>query len=271
MVWFLERYGYPVSYTTSASVDGSPAQLQGHRALIDFGHSEYWSQRQVDGFAAARAAGTSLLFLSSDTLAWRVRYAPATTAARGAGESGHSLLSYKEYARLDSNRIQPTGAFPGGGASLTGSSYVGCITPRLPGPGPPSYRYYAWAPAPTLQPRWLFAGTGVTPRTRIRGIVGYELDLRTVHSPARTRVVGSGAAPCMHPQLGEPAPRRGQDMAETTLYQARSGALVFSTGTLGWELGLEPVPSASPSAPRAPDSRVVAMTRNLLSRVLAAR
>jgi hypothetical protein len=52
------------------------------------------------------------------------------------------------------------------------------------------------------------------------------------------------------------------------VYTARSGAIVFDTGTLGWELGLEPVPSASPDAPLAPDPRVVAMTRNLIARVL---
>ncbi|HUE29079.1 MAG TPA: N,N-dimethylformamidase beta subunit family domain-containing protein, partial [Solirubrobacteraceae bacterium] len=47
MVWFLERYGYPVSYTTSEAVDSDPAQLLGHRAVIDVGHSEYWSERQA--------------------------------------------------------------------------------------------------------------------------------------------------------------------------------------------------------------------------------
>ena len=47
-------------------------------------------------------------------------------------------------------------------------------------------------------------------------------------------------------------------------------ALVFAAGSLGWELGLEPVRSASPNAPRAPDRRVVALTRNLLGRVLSA-
>ena len=75
----------------------------------------------------------------------------------------------------------------------------------------------------------------------------------------------------MEPERGEPTPRFGQDLAQTTLYRARSGALVFSSGTLGWELGLEPVPSASPYVPRAPDPRVVAMTRNLLARVLENR
>jgi hypothetical protein len=67
---------------------------------------------------------------------------------------------------------------------------------------------------------------------------------------------------------GEPVPGPGQDRADTTTYTTRSGALVFNTGTLGWELGLEPVPSASPDAPTAPDPRVVAMTRNLLAHVL---
>jgi hypothetical protein len=60
-------------------------------------------------------------------------------------------------------------------------------------------------------------------------------------------------------------------VAQSTLYQARSGALVFATGTLGWEYGLSPVPQASPDAPRAPDPRVVAMTRNLLDHVLHLR
>src|SRR6202035_3406738 len=80
-IWFLERYGYPVSYTTSESVDQDPHQLAGHRALLDLGHSEYWSERQARAFARARNAGTSLLFLSSDTLAWRIRYARASRAA----------------------------------------------------------------------------------------------------------------------------------------------------------------------------------------------
>ena len=75
----------------------------------------------------------------------------------------------------------------------------------------------------------------------------------------------------MASEPGEPVATFGRNLAQTTLYTARSGALVFSAGTLGWELGLEPVPSASPDAPRAPDPRVVAMTRNLLARVLRLR
>ena len=261
MVRFLERYGYPVSYTTSESVDADPGQLLGHRALIDFGHSEYWSQRQADGFARARDHGVSLLFFGSDTLAWRIRFA------------GHDqvMVGFKEHAALDPDRGVPTGHFPGGGAALTGSAYVGCITPRLAVPGPPTYYYYPWEPVAELNPGWLFAHTGITASTRIPGVVGYELDVRTRAAPPGTQVVGFGAARCMSAALGEPRPGARQDLAQTTLYTTASGATVFNTGTLGWALGLEPVPSASPDAPRAPDPRIVAMTRNLLAHVLRGR
>jgi hypothetical protein len=271
MVWFLERYGYPVSYTTSESVDSDPGQLTGHRGVIDFGHSEYWSQRQASAFARARDRGTALLFLSSDTMAWRVRYARATRAASQAGRAGETIVAYKEYASRGPDRADPTGLFGDGGAPLTGSAYAGCITPRLAAAGPPTYRYYPWIPAMGLRPGWLFARTGITAATEIPGIVGYELDARTAASPSGSETIGSGVAVCMAPEPGEPVATSGRNLAQTTLYTARSGALVFSAGTLGWELGLEPVPSASPNAPRAPDPRVVAMTRNLLARVLSAR
>jgi hypothetical protein len=99
--------------------------------------------------------------------------------------------------------------------------------------------------------------------------VGYELDERTHASPAGTQVVG-GSAGARCGSETEPSPVRGT-AAQSTLYTARSGALVFATGTLGWEYALYPVPQASPDAPAAGDARVVRMTRNLLARVLGGR
>jgi hypothetical protein len=279
MVRFLERYGYPVGYTTIESIDADPAQVLGPThpgpthpgpthplALIDVGHSEYWSQGHERAFERARDGGTSLLFISSDTMAWRVRFARATAASSQAGERDHRMVAYKELAARDPDRADPTGLFPLGGAQLVGSAYDGCITPRVEVRGPPVYGYYAWRPAPSLRPSWLFARTGVTAATRIQGIVGYELDERTPATPAGTLLVGTGSGvPCGLET--EPSPVHGA-IAQTTLYTARSGALVFATGTLGWEYALSPVPQASPEVPRAPDRRVVAMTRNLLARVL---
>jgi hypothetical protein len=270
MVRFLERYDYPVSYTASESVDSDPSQLTGHRRLIDFGHSEYWSQRQDDAFAHARNAGTSVLFFGSDTLGWRVRYAAASRASSESGQPDHVIIGYKEHASLDSNRSDPTGPFPGRGARLADSAYLGCTTPPVQQPGPTTYRYYAWSPSPDLRPSWLFAGTGIRTTTRIPGIVGYELDERTPLTPAGTRLAGSGVVPCttFSPEANEPVLGPGDDLAQTTVDTTSSGAIVFDSGTMGWELGLEPVASASPDTPRAPDPGVVGMTRNLIARVL---
>ncbi len=266
-VRFLERYGYPVGYTTIESLDREPGQLAGVRAFIDVGHSEYWSQSDERALVAALAGGTSLIFLSSDTMAWRVRFAPAGRASSQAGEPDHRIIAYKQFANLDPDRADVTGLFPNGGAQLVGSSYDGCITPRVQQSGPPVYRYYPWHPAPSMTPAWLFARTGLGPQSAIPGIVGYELDELTAAAPAGTQAVGSGGVPCMGED--EPSPVRGS-IAQSTLYYASSGALVFATGTLGWLYGLSPVPQASPEAPGAPDPRLVAMTRNLLGRVLTA-
>jgi hypothetical protein len=267
MVRFLERYGYPVAYTTIDSIDRDPAQVRGARALMDVGHSEYWSAADALAFRQARDRGTSLIFISSDTMAWRVRFARASSASSQAGQAGHRIIAYKQWAAADPDRVAPSGPFPLGGAPLVGSAYNGCIAPRVPGPGPATYRYYAWTPGPALRPRWLFAGTRLTAAASVPGIVGYELDQRSLATPPGTLLIGAGAGvPCMPGT--ELSPVHGT-VAETTLYTAPSGALVFATGTLGWEYALEPVPEASPEAPPAPDPRIVTMTRNLLARALA--
>jgi len=267
IVRFLERYGYPVGYTTDASIAADPAQLGGARAVIDAGHSEYWSASQERGFAAARDRGTDLLFISSDKLAWRIRYAPAGAASSEAGTPNHTIIAYKESAALDPDRSEPTGLFPDGGAALSGSAYGGCITPRLPVPGPPIYRYYPWRAARQLRPQWLFAGTGITPGTQIAGISGYELDATTAATPANATVLGASVG-VVCAGSDDPSPIHGT-LAQTTLYTAPSGAFVFATGTLGWLYALSPVPEASPDVPLSPDPRIVAMTRNLLARALA--
>jgi hypothetical protein len=267
MVRFLERYGYPVSYTTIDSLDSDPAQVLHTRAVLDVGHSEYWSAAAARALVRAREGGVSLIFISSDTMAWRVRFEPAGKASSQAGQPDHVIVAYKEAVARDPDRSRPTGLFPAGGAAIVGSAYDGCITPRRPVLGPPQYRYHAWRPSPALKPGWLFAHTGVSTSTSIPGVVGYELDRRTPDAPAATRVLGeSSAVTCLSEH--EPSAAYGVG-AQTTLYTTRAGGLVFATGTLGWEYGLEPVPQASPDVPRRPDPRVVAITRNLLAHVLA--
>jgi len=264
MVRFLEREGYPVTYTTDTGVDLHPRELLGARAVLDMGHSEYWSQRAHDAYAAARDAGVNLAFFTSDTMGWRVRFGRATPASSEAGHPDHVIVAYKEHALLDPDRVQPSGRFPDGGASVTSTVYENCITPRLSlAAGPPVYAYYGWSPSPALTPRWLFAGTGFTAASIVPGIVGYELDRVAPLPPAPVHLIGGGGAVCQ----GRVA---GSDRTYTTLYRASSGALVFSSGTMGWQLALSPVPATSPDAPRTADPRLVRLTENLLARMLGA-
>jgi hypothetical protein len=249
---FVEREGYDASYTTNPSVDANPAQVLGHRMLLDVGHSEYWSQRNADAFRRARDAGTDLAFLASNTMAWRVRYAAG----------GHRIVAYKEYVRADPDQTLPSGLFPLGGAPLTGTAWQLCVTPRYLGTGRPTYHYYPWKPNAALQPDWLFRDTGLTAASQVNGIVGYEPDRTTPSSPPGVQLVGGGTTLC---QRGGPLLGVGQ----STLYTAPSGALVFSSGTLGWGLGLSPMPDESPDAPRQPDPRLVKLTENLFERMLA--
>jgi hypothetical protein len=260
MVHFLEREGYPVTYTTDVGVDLHPDELRHARVVVDIGHSEYWSQRAHDAYGAARDHGVNLAFFTSDTMGWRVRYSPAGSPSSEAGRPDHVIIGYKEHAALDPDQSLPSGRFPDGGASITATKYENCITPRLGrSTGAPIYAYYAWSP--TLRPAWLFARTGFAPGSSVAGILGYELD-RVAPSPlAGLVLVGSGHATCQ----GSIAQ---SNVAHSVLYRAHSGALVFSAGTMGWQLGLSPVPTTSPDTPRTPDLRLVRLTRNLLARML---
>ena len=268
-VRFVERQGYAASYIGSGGLDRDPTALDGARAAIDIGHSEYWSERERAAFTRARDAGTSLAFFSSDTLAWRVVYGPASAASSESGAAAHRITAYKEFASHDPLGAARTGAFADGGASLTGDAFVGCINPRAGMSPRVFYRYYDWQPSPSLSPAWLFAHTGLTARSRVASILGYELDERVAATPATATLVGGGGAPCGIAHTQGPRPIEAPNRADTTLYTARSGALVFATGTLGWGFGVAPLEDPSSDVRRPADRRLVALTRNLLDRMLA--
>jgi PKD repeat protein len=74
LIQWLEKQGYDVSYTDDISVSENPSQLLGHKIDIVSGHSEYWSEEQMNGFFAARNAGVDIAAFSGNTAYWKVRY-----------------------------------------------------------------------------------------------------------------------------------------------------------------------------------------------------
>src|SRR3954447_11331486 len=183
-VQFVEREGYDASYTTGPAIDANPTQILGHKMLLDIGHSEYWSQATADAFRRARDEGTNLAFLSSNTMVWRVRY------------EGHRMVGYKEHAASDPDNSDPTGLMPLAGAPITGTAWQQCVTPRVAGSDRTTYHYYPWRPSASLEPGWLFEGTGLTSSSLVHGIVGYEPDRTVTASPPNVQVIGSGNTLC---------------------------------------------------------------------------
>jgi hypothetical protein len=94
-IWFLEKNGYDVSYTTHVDVDrryveqgdaAGAGSLQQHQVYIVGGHDEYWSGEHFKALEQARINGVSMLFMSGNMGYWKTRYENNFT----------TLVSYKD-------------------------------------------------------------------------------------------------------------------------------------------------------------------------------
>src|SRR6185295_13678789 len=76
---------------------------------------------------------------------------------------------------------------------------------------------------------WVFAGTGLKAGDHLPALVGYEVDrMFSAYPPGTVRLAHS------------PFDNNGvTDYSDMTIYQAASGAYVFSTGTMEWAYGLD--------------------------------
>jgi hypothetical protein len=80
---------------------------------------------------------------------------------------------------------------------------------------------------------WVFDGTGWANGTKVPGIVGYEYDhyYGDAATPAGTDVLSN--TPVTNTETNAP------DTANSTIYTAPSGAMVFAAGTIQWSWGLD--------------------------------
>jgi hypothetical protein len=89
LVNFLELNGYDVSYVTMGDIDKDPTILSKFATVIVQGHNEYWSNNFYTSLTTARDSGTNLMFLSSNTGLWHVRFDPADANRR-------NIICYKD-------------------------------------------------------------------------------------------------------------------------------------------------------------------------------
>jgi hypothetical protein len=211
LVHFLERSGYDVAYQTDLDTDRDPSSLLRHRLVMTAGHDEYWTKTIRDAFDAARDRGVNLAFMGANVGFWQMRYE----------DGGRTIVEYRN-AQLD----------PESDPALKTVQFRRLVPPRpeceLRGvdwwKGLGAAHDYAPVAA-SLNDRW-FAGTGFTATSTLPGLVGYEWDFVEPGCNVPTPTV-------LFHYEGKPT------NADAVRYQASSGAIVFSAGTLQFSWGLD--------------------------------
>lgn len=103
LVNFLEGNGYDVSYYTMVDIDKDTTIPSKYTTAISQGHSEYWTENSLDAFELARDDGTNLMFLTSNTALWHVRFDPADTNRRNmiCYKDSHDTFGYDGVTKYD--------------------------------------------------------------------------------------------------------------------------------------------------------------------------
>ncbi|BAZ69640.1 Ig domain protein group 1 domain protein [Fischerella sp. NIES-4106] len=276
MLRWLERQGYDVTYSTDIdthenSLDpySGKSMLLLHKAFLSVGHDEYWSWQMRQNVEAARDAGVSLGFFSSNSCYWQIRLEPSQTTRT----LNRTIVAYKENAALDpyardkdpNNDYLVTTVWRKKPVNLPEDALIGVMYQ--------TFQVNADIVINHTAPSWLLTDTQLmqnhnqasvsrnlqssNKQIRLEGLLGYEVDrmfgnapnytIRVAHSPYRYG--------------------RGIRYADMTVYTTNSGATVFATGSMQWSWGLDDynVPQLRPSVLNA-DAQI--MTRNILAQML---
>lgn len=229
LIMWLEREGYDVSYATDIDVHAQGAALvKRYKGLISAGHDEYWSKQMYDAAVAGRNAGVNLAFMGSNAVFWQIRLGsgrfgapnrvvicykdasidPATSAAR-------KTIQWREVGRPEQ--------------TLVGVQY-GTFN-RFTYDGSTHSDYVV-----TNSNHWAYQNSGFADGDRVSGLAGYEIDSLDLNypKPANLSYTLLSRSPFTD-VYGDTV------MANSSIYQARSGAWVFASGTMSWSWGLNHV------------------------------
>ncbi|MFJ2948659.1 N,N-dimethylformamidase beta subunit family domain-containing protein [Streptomyces sp. NPDC087226] len=232
VIRWAERYGYDLAYANARDLHAGRIDPAGYRGVIFPGHDEYWSVPMRTAVERAREHGTSLVFLSANTLYWQVELAPSPSGparlltCRKRRGPGRPTL-WREQDRAEQQ--------------LLGIQYAGPV----PRPYPLIVRNAG---------HWMWESTGAHEGDGIEGLVAAEADRYYPRTPLpahEERVLLAHS-----PYTDRQGARRHQ---ETSLYRAPSGSWVFASGTFAWSPALD--------RPGHTDARVQRATANLLDRI----
>ena len=200
-----------------------------------------------DAFEAARAAGTNIAFFGANNVYWQVRL---ETSAIGGGN--RTIVSYKDPV-LD----------PVAQSELKTDLFRNIGRPEQSLLGVMYDTFNDYSPDGDFNTdlivlnsnNSLYEGSGLTDGASIAKIVGYEIDRRfdEFPSPEGSNYTLLSASPFLSIN-GDTV------VANSSIYQAPSGAWVFSSGTMSWSWALE--------KPGFVNEGIRRVTTNLMNRFL---
>lgn len=224
-VRWIEQQGYDVSYTTDVDTDLSASLLQNHHAFLSIGHDEYWSSQMVDNVTAARDAGVNLGFFGANAMYWQVRFSSSAD-----GSPDRIMTCYKSAVLDPVNGPSTTVQFRQPPVNRPEQQVIGIMST---GQQPNGAR-----PAPYVvnnANNWVYANAGVNNGDSIPNIVGYETDRQVSGVATPSAVPGTYTLLSTSPYA---AVGGGTDYAQSSVYEAASGAWVFAAGSIEWSWGL---------------------------------
>jgi hypothetical protein len=266
-IYWLERNGYDVSYTSGVDTARFPLLLRNHRAFTSTGHDEYWDTTARANVEAARNAGVNLIFMSGNEVYWKTRWEPSID---GTATPYRTLVCYKETrhnAPLDPLDASPTWKW-------TGTMRDPRFSPPADGGKPEnnltgtifqvdSYRSDALQVPYAMSKLRFWRNTQKVANlasgnswSSPQNILGYEWDTSPDNGFAPEGLIYlSSTTLNVSTYLLDYGTRTGNGTAthNLTLYRdPNSGALVFGAGTVFWSWGLS-AEHDGPVTPTDPD------------------
>src|SRR5207302_1081810 len=220
---WLRRNGYDGTYGTAVDTHANGGLLLTSKGFISSAHDEYWSMPMFNAAQNALSAGVNLGFFGADAAFWQIRFESSS-----AGVANRVVVCYKSAGTDPVFGPTTTTMFRRPPVNIPEQTLEGVqFTSDIPFGTTVPY-------VVTNSSHWVYAGTGFNDGTSVPGIVGYEMD--RLMSPDFPGPNTTNQTLLSHsPFTGS----GGVDYANSSIYQAGSGAWVFAAGTISWSLGLE--------------------------------
>jgi hypothetical protein len=246
---WLERSGYDVTYSSDVDTHANGNRLLKYHGFLEVGHDEYWTSQMYDAAVAARDAGVNLAFFGANPVYQQVRFEPSSR-----GVPNRVIVCYRD-AALDPSPDPSLKTVRWRDAPLSRpeQTLVGVQYTSLLPSHAPNAPYVV-----TNSSNWVYRGSGFRDGDSVPGLVGYEADRAFSTYPPPPARPGTYTLLSNSPFTNFYG---NADYANSSIYQASSGAWVFAAGTFAWGWALDNYGNHAPI-----DRRMQRVTANILNR-----